>query len=494
MTVKASSHGWRTGCMVLAAFGSLSLGLDAADAQAPKRGQTLQAPAVCAETVFAKVVALDQAFFVNRFGALQAGGMIFALERDVVSVEGGETLTPGKVMVRAGKRPRPLTLRVNKGQCLEIFFRNLLTPYPVSQKMDTYGDPNKGSAPTVPPGGYQPNRPDLVPSDEQPSDQNGDQHQPPTRFAGIHVAGMQWVSSSADDGTFVGANDTAGTAAPPALSGLVPPGGTIIRYRLYAAEEGPFLLTSGGATVGGATVRENALGLGGQLSEGMFGSVIVEPPTAEYYRSQVTRDDLDAATVGSTPTKQPILNYDAVYASGPKRGTPVLSMLDGKRGDARRELISSDLTAIITGPNAGPFGTPPPQILNQTYPEVQQPYREFAIHYHDDFMAVQAFAAFRFGDMRHTLQGGRDFFRDQLRHGRHRRDTMGEPAADRAGQPVRDLQVRGVLPELMAEWRSGDGRGLSRQLGRWALSAAKGRRHQGVLPRRSLERLSQLSA
>jgi hypothetical protein len=72
-------------------------------------------------------------------------------------------------------------------------------------------------------------------------------------------------------------------------------------------------------------------------------------------------------------------------------------MLAGKRVDARREPVSSDLTAIITGPFAWTFDAAEPQSANQTYPESQHPFREFAIHYHDDFM--EAFVAFRFGDM-----------------------------------------------------------------------------------------------
>jgi cold shock CspA family protein len=454
----------------------LLLGQVVAIAQPAQRNQRAEpsAPPTCSETVMARVVALDQAFYVNRFGALQAGGMIFALERDVVSMSGSNVLQPGKVMLRADKRPRPLTLRVNKGQCLEIQFQNLLSPSPVSQKMAAFpgnpkNDPSKGagSIPTLPPGGYQPNDQELVPSADILPDENGDQRQPPTRYVGVHVTGLEWVGSSADDGSFVGANDVAATGR---LSGLVPPGERMVTT-LYATDEGAFLLTSGAATVG------ERLAFGGQLAEGLFGSVIVEPQQAEYYRSQVTREDLDAATLQSkalpqgwrliprgpacefykgnlkvfdltrvprdqrdpnrgtscvtgvdrdgnpvpdpivdnaflnTLGGQPIVNYDAVYAGGTKRaGTPVLSMLAGRHGDRRRELVASDVTAIVTGPFAGAFGPIPPQTPNQTYPENQQPYREFAIHYHDDFMATQAFAAFRFGDMQYTLQGGRDFF------------------------------------------------------------------------------------
>src|ERR1700730_12679209 len=53
-------------------------------------------------TIHADVVALDQAFYNNRLGAFQAGGMIFALRKDVVNnVDLTNTnLTAGNVMLR----------------------------------------------------------------------------------------------------------------------------------------------------------------------------------------------------------------------------------------------------------------------------------------------------------------------------------------------------------------------------------------------------------
>ena len=83
----------------------------------------------CASVVKADVVALDQAFQINRLGATRTDGEIYALRSDVVSTDGpGAELKPGHVMLRPDKRPRPLTLRVNAGSCLEIAFTNLLDP------------------------------------------------------------------------------------------------------------------------------------------------------------------------------------------------------------------------------------------------------------------------------------------------------------------------------------------------------------------------------
>ena len=157
-------------------------------------------------------------------------------------------------------------------------------------------------------------------------------NQPVTRNAGLHVAGLQLVQSIADDGSNVGAN----------ASSLAAPGQTRT-YKLYSERENGYMLYSPAAMTGGQ-------GDGGTLAFGLFGAVNVEPMGAEYYRSQLTNADLRIATVGTAPTGQPLLNYDAVYPVGhPQAGKPVLKMLQGT------EIVHSDLNAIITGPNRGNF-------------------------------------------------------------------------------------------------------------------------------------------
>ena len=78
----------------------------------------------CARTIKADVVALDQPYMFNRLGAGNLSGQIFALRRDVVPANGAA----GKVNLRPDKRPRPMVLRANVGDCLIIEFQNLLTP------------------------------------------------------------------------------------------------------------------------------------------------------------------------------------------------------------------------------------------------------------------------------------------------------------------------------------------------------------------------------
>ena len=97
----------------------------------------------CQRIVHVDVVALNSPIMANRFGSGDPDAMLFALKRDVVSNApgGGTGLTPGNVMLRAGKRPRPIVLRANVGDCL---------------RSDSHQPPD---APTAGPAGYDAARP-----------------------------------------------------------------------------------------------------------------------------------------------------------------------------------------------------------------------------------------------------------------------------------------------------------------------------------------------
>ena len=264
----------------LLAFSSLVLMLSGITAQAqiqqiePVGEELLALPSptpapVCSRTIKADVVALDQAIMFNRLGAVNPNAMIYALKKDVVAVDPLKGLVAGNVRLRSDKRPRPIVLRMNSGDCLRITFTNLLSASPRS-------------------------------------------NQPATRSAGVHVIGMELVGSIASDGSNVGVN-------PPSLVG---PGGSTV-YTFTATREGNNLMYSTGATTSGEAD-------GGTLAEGLFGSVNVEPKGAEWYRSQLTAADMALAKVGTTPNGQPILNYDAVYPVGHARaGQPIIKMLNG---------------------------------------------------------------------------------------------------------------------------------------------------------------------
>ncbi|HSM85196.1 MAG TPA: hypothetical protein VLT16_03545, partial [Candidatus Limnocylindrales bacterium] len=294
--------------------------------------QAQTTPATCSRTLTANVVALDQPFFLNRLGALESTGMIFALERDVVPIS-GTTISAGNVQLRSDKRPRPLVLRMNVGDCLQIHFTNLLAPV------------------------------------------RKDNDQVNTRNASIHVIGMQLVGTIASDGSFVGSN----------ASSLVAPGASAT-YTLFGQHEGGYVMYSTD-TVGGE-------GDGGQQSAGLFGSVNVEPPGARWYRSQVTYNELQAAKIGQTSDGHPIVNYEAVYPVGsPLAGQPVLNMLNGNeivKSDLTA-MITGPLNATTGQPGRFPAGT---FAVNPELPDREQPFREFTIIYHDEIGAIQAFPEF----------------------------------------------------------------------------------------------------
>ncbi|HEY8610801.1 MAG TPA: hypothetical protein VIL69_05850, partial [Roseomonas sp.] len=258
-------HG-RAKVVAFALFGvsalTLSGGTEPANAQSP----------ACVRELTADVVALDQAVQFNRYGAHHPGYMIYALREDVVAKDGGTSLSAGRVKLREDKRPRPLVLRANVGDCLTINFQNLL-----------------GSSPLSVPG---------VSVD-----------QPATRAAGLHVAGLDYVGGISADGANVGLN----------ASSLALPGGQKT-YKLHATREGVFGFYNSAVQTGG----ESNIG---SSAFGMFGAIAVQPAGAEWYRSQVSREELDLATrrdpangnaLKTLTTGHPDIDYNAVYPSGHK--------------------------------------------------------------------------------------------------------------------------------------------------------------------------------
>jgi hypothetical protein len=346
---------------VIPLLAAISLGAAPAVAQ--------PAPPNCLRELSADVVALEQAVQFNRYGAHYPAFMIYALRDDVVSSDGGTALAAGRVKLREDKRPRPLVLRMNVGDCLTVNFTNLLSP----------------------------TRPDDGGADDNPA----------TRAAGFHVNGLHYTRSIQDDGAFVGRNNTS----------LVPPGGST-SYRLYAIEEGTFLFYNPAVTTGG----EGNLG---SFAFGLFGAVNVEPRQAEYYRSQVTRAELDMATERGPggapvllPTGHPKIDYNAVYPAGHRQaGKPILAMLQGNR------IVHGDVNAIITGPNhqAWPLGTYrrnpvlEPNLITEQGEDAgtrgrEEPFREFTILFHDEVKVIQAFPQFEDPVLGHTLHGIKDGF------------------------------------------------------------------------------------
>ena len=326
-----------------------------------------------ARKIKADVVAIPQPIMLNRLGATIPNGFVFALRSDTVT-------NNGNMWLRPGKRPRPVVLRANVGDCLQITFQNAIPAPKFAQ-----------STPQSPPVA--------------------------TTEVSLHIQGQEWATGPADDGSFVGKNNSSLATAPATpIPAPAPPNART--YTLFVKNEGTFLLYTMGDTEGDP--------VGGQLSRGLFGALNVQPNGAEWYRSQVSQQDLVLATKknGSgqplkTTDGQPIIDYNAVYPGGSTypdgtpipANTPILKMLD-----ANNNIVHSDLTAIITGPNAGRFpgttgvnnpeppcnaanngsgATNPLFCANPSAPDRKQPYREITIIYHEvGQVATQAFPVF----------------------------------------------------------------------------------------------------
>src|SRR3954453_3430049 len=313
----------------------------------------------CSRNITANVVAIDAPFFLNRLGAQLPEGMVFALERDIVKNNECKITDPKdpkwcqRAFLRADKRPRPIVLRANLGDCLTINFTNLLSDVP-----------RAGSG------------------------------QPATRYTSFHVAGMQLVSSIRDDASYTGVNPSSIVKAG-ANPNVVAPDQKIT-YKLRATAEGTFLINSMGAAWGGQDFPVD----GAQQTAGLFGAINVEPKSAVWLRSQITHDEMQRATKSLSPDGQPFLDFDA----------PELQML------VNNEIVATDLTAIIAGPKDNGYrflddGDPNTSPVPYT-PERKRPFREFTIEYHELNDSQQAFPIFDYAKatLTSTLQASGDAF------------------------------------------------------------------------------------
>jgi hypothetical protein len=336
----------------------------------------------CNRTIRADVVAFDQIIFYNRYGSFDPGGMMYALRRDVVAIDPTKAIGPGNTQLRSDKRPRPLVLRVNEGDCLQVTFTNMLDPVRshleelkfanAPDKMPYFGPPqtvidDHTGLPVVIGG--------------EPRLSSGDS--PATRTAAMHVNGLDYVDSIASDGSNVGQN----------ASSLATPGQTRT-YKWYAAKQGQYFMFSTAATIGGE-------GDGGQPDHGLFGSVNVEPAGAKWYRSQVTAAQLKAATKKKTlpngtvvddlnQNGTPKINYEAADSSG----TPILNMLKGD------EIVHTDINAVVAGFSEDCTNAPPSSTCGQAF-------REFTVIFNDEIEAGHpAFPELAAGTVFHGLRDG----------------------------------------------------------------------------------------
>lgn len=313
----------------------------------------------CSRTITADVVALEQVIWNNRFTSNlgvrshQPLGMLYALKRDVVNSttnvrcdQAGANCTAGNVQLRADKRPRPIVLRINEGDCLQVTFTNWLDP-------------------------QRPYFEEPCCTDKTVLDKD---FGPATRYAGMHVNGLQF-NPNTSDGANVGRNTNT----------LVAPGGSRT-YTWKGDKEGTFFLYSPAALAGGE-------GDGGSTVLGLFGAVNVEPAGSVWYRSQLVKADLDLVR---TPGTKPYFKFDyaKTYPSGINAGQPVVGMLNSSN-----QLIYSDVNAIVYNPTENCTGDPKMGTCGN--------FREFTTIFHDEVKAVQVDPVLNCDE---SLHGARDGF------------------------------------------------------------------------------------
>jgi len=250
-------------------------------------------PEASARTIVANVVALDQSIVYNRFGSLNPYGMMYALQRDVIRVDPVSGLETG-----------PLTDPILPADAGNVRLRSDLRPRPLVLRANA-GDTLKINFTNL-----------LGPN-------LGGLDAPATRDASILVSKLPAV----------GANDPLKSG----LSGIAP--GQSITYEFNNVTEGMNIFQSYSAPAGGE-------GDGGSLVMGLYGAVIGQPAGSEWYRSQVTKDDMDLARAQAVAPA--FINYYAIYPPGhPRAGDPILDILKPlPNGDM--EIIYGDLNAIIT--------------------------------------------------------------------------------------------------------------------------------------------------
>ena len=428
--------------------------------------------------VHADVVALDQLLVYNRFGSFNPYGMIFALRRDVQPLSltgpkpgadecaadpgtspGFSRLDFGGVRLRDCKRPRPLVLRANAGDVLEVAVTNLLRrpdPDPphtprgpdISHTWCGAPQPDVGTPPTRADERQAFEQQCRKQADEKPGEASADW--PATRNLSFVLPGLEPLPAKQPDGTETLHKACLGLDA-------VPPGGRFTcRWRLE--REGTHLFSSLAAPAGGE-------GDGGSLVNGLFGALLVEPAGSAALRSQVTRDAFDRVwaprppAAGDGTTTQGIeknapgsvrharadaVRYDAAVAyrvrrplsdafpcaADSERGRetiPVLRVTRGCAGEERigdatyrkAEIVHGDLNAIIVPPPEAhspqpPAGSAAPageDARMQAFLErdAAKPFREFTVIFHDELKTFYA-DAYQELDQFGQLSGVRDGF------------------------------------------------------------------------------------
>ncbi len=360
----------------------------------------------------------------NRLGAYLPDGQIYALANDVEPCTGDKSAPPaaGNACLREYKRPRPVVLRANVGDALEIRLANLLpagSPAPAegsSAGVQVMGLDwlSADNATRIPPGATHVYR--FRATEEgvfmlfSPNGQNIPSSQSDFYLFGavnVQPREAEWYRSQVTREDLVLATYRT-SAAFQKTYWSAPAGGKVCRDFLGSAETG---------LPAGVELRRESLPVGGRIECPGPGPKtrweIVYPHAPEEPTRKVASVTIDAEGFLQTLSDQPLIDYQAIYPPGHARaGRPVLNML-ARSADGSYHLVHSDLTAMITGPQAGSFPyylDSPTFGLNPATPNRRDPYREFTVAYHISPNTTQAFEAFNTGPLVNTLSAGVDDF------------------------------------------------------------------------------------
>ncbi len=388
---------------------------------------------VTQRTIRVNMVVLEQTIKNNRLGAEITNGQMYALARDVVPMSAPFTayvdvtgpryaiseLQPGKVRLRQYKRPRPIVLRANVGDILEITFTNLL--------------PDGGNA-ALSDAGVQVMGLDWLDDDNGVRVSPGQTHvyRYEATGEGVYMMfspnGKSIPDSQLDYGLF-GAVNVQPEEAEYYRSQVTEADLDLANYRVNQRFMRTWLTSTDSRVCQYLNASQTGLpanvSIRRQPVDDDRGLGCPPPGPGVLWEMRIPNDESDKTALVSsvrindeghltTQQGQPVINYNAMYPEGHIRyGSPVLNMLVQNTEDGNYELAHSDLTAIITGPRAGRFPyylNSPSFIENPATPDRRQPYREFTIAYHISPNTRQAFEMFNSGPLANMLQAGKDAF------------------------------------------------------------------------------------
>ena len=195
--------------------------------------------------------------FLNRFGDVVPEGRMYILDKNIA--EARATFQDAANPFKPKDIIEPLTLRVNKGDCLEVHFTNRLNEAPPAFDRDKSIFTLPGEK-LLPAGSPTPNPGEIAPSLNQPHSDFNPANAP---SASIHFTGLSY-DPRGSDGEAAGTNPN--STVKPAAS---------ITYRLYADQEGEFPFQDGADLTAHDAATGNQIG---SNDFGAFGGVMVEKP------------------------------------------------------------------------------------------------------------------------------------------------------------------------------------------------------------------------